>query len=170
MGRLREAATLGQHCPQLTRRPGKVKAKCSPRPNDVPVVPNGLLCVPENNPVPAPRPAPNPVPPKALPPPPRVPAPAAAGCPKLPNAGVDEDVAVDPKPPKLRGAGFGAAAAVPKPPNAGAAADVAAPKAGAADVAAPKVGAATVDVVGPKLKAAKRSKTSKVTLLFDLIY
>jgi len=66
---------------------------------------------------------------------------------------VDEDVAVDPKPPKLRGAGFGAAAADPKPPNAGAAADVAAPKAGAADVAAPKVGAATVDVVGPKLKA-----------------
>ena len=111
--------------------------------------------------MPVPRPAPSPVPPKA-PPPPRVPAPAAAGCPKLPprlpKADVEDDVAAEPKPPKVRGAGLDTAAAVPKPPNVGAATDVAAPKAGAADVAAPKVGAAAVDVVGPKLKAAEHAK------------
>ena len=129
-----------------------------PRPKDVPVAPNGLFCELANKPVPpVPRPAPKPAAPK-VPPPPRVPAPAAAGCPKppprLPKAGVEDDVAVEPKPPKLRAAGFETAAALAKPPNAGAATDVAAPKAGATDVAAPKVGAATADVVGPKLKAA----------------
>ena len=141
----------------------------SPRPNDVPVAPNGLLCVLVNNPVPVPMPAPNPVPPKALPPP-RVPAPEATGCPKLPprlpKAVVEDDVPVEPKPPKVRGAGFETAAAVPKPPNVGAATDVAAPNAGAADVAAPKVGAATVDVVGPKLKATESTERGKHNIFF----
>ena len=120
-----------------------------------------MFCVLVNNPVPVPRPAPKPVAPKA-PPPPRVPAPAAAGCPKVlprpPKAGVEVDVAVEQKPPKVRAAGFDTAAALPKPPNVGAATDVEAPNAGATVVAAPKVGAATVDDVGPKLKAGEQTE------------